>query len=107
MNPRHLNILIAVLYAFAALSLLGMGRAREKLNSYQAAQQTEVLQDSTAAAEPAQPVQEIPVAPEELALRSRLNMWQIIAICFFGTASLLLVLKDKLVKKKPEAPEQH
>jgi hypothetical protein len=105
MNPRYLNIVIAVLYALAALSLLGMGRAREKLDSYQAAEQTEVRQENTAGAEPAQ-VQEIPTAPEELELQTRLNMWQIIAIAFFGTASLLLVLKDKLVKKKPREQEE-
>ncbi|AHM61380.1 hypothetical protein D770_15630 [Flammeovirgaceae bacterium 311] len=103
MNPRHLNILIVVLYAIAALCLLGMGSAREKLQAYQAAEQTELQQDGPA--EQTQ-VQEIAKAPEEQELQGRLNLWQIIAVCFFATASLLLVLKDKLVKKKPRAQEE-
>lgn len=102
MNPRHLTIIIIVLYTLAALSLLGMGNARQKLEHYQAMEQSNLKQDSTYDHPDAEGVV---TATEKQELQDGLTRWQIIAVSFFAAASLLLVLKDKLVKKKPEVSE--
>lgn len=112
MKARQLYILIISLYILAALSLLGMGSARHKLQQLQAIEQAQV-QDSTAVAlptaestehTPAEKAAPVQRSPEKQELHNKLTLWQIIAILFFAAASLLLVYKDKLVKKavKPE-----
>lgn len=113
MKARHLYILIISLYILAALSLLGIGSARHKLQQLQAVEQAQ-LHDSTAVAlptaestesTPAEKAAPVRRSPEKQELHNKLTLWQIIAILFFAAASLLLVYKEKLVKKSAVKPE--
>ncbi|MBW3544088.1 MAG: hypothetical protein KY428_00575 [Bacteroidetes bacterium] len=115
MKARHLYMLIITLYIMAALSLLGMGSARHKLQQLQAVEQAQ-LQDSTAAPQLAEEREEsteaedrttslVQRSPEKQELHNKLTLWQIIAILFFAAASLLLVYKEKLVQKPATKPE--
>lgn len=101
MNPRHLTILIVVLYCLSAVSLLGIGSNREKLQKLQQPQQEQTTVE--------EPEQEAVTEPMDYTatrqeLQTRLMIWQIVALSLFGVASLLLVLKDRLIKK-PDSPE--
>lgn len=106
MKARHLYIIIIILYILAALSLLGMGSARHKLQQLQAVEQSQ-NGDSTAApvaAEESTVAEEttpglVKRSPEKQELYNKLTLWQMIAILFFAAASLLLVYKEKLIKK--------
>lgn len=104
-------MLIITLYTMAALSLLGMGSARHKLQQLQAVEQAQV-QDNAAAPQLAEESTEaedrttslVQRSPEKQELHNKLTRWQIIAILFFAAASLLLVYKERLVQK-PVKPE--
>ena len=101
MKPRYLTILIVVLYCLSAVSLLGIGSNREKL------QKLQQPQEQTAAEEPEQDAVTEPMdyTASRQELQTRLMIWQIVALSLFGVASLLLVLKDRLIKK-PESLEE-
>ncbi len=109
MKARHLNILIILFYVMAALCLLGMGSARQKLQRLQATEQR-LISDSTAVSQqgdqgvsPGGSTDEVatqtPWKADKQELQDRLTRWQIIAVLLFSVASLLLVLRDRLVKK--------
>ncbi|EMR02998.1 hypothetical protein [Cesiribacter andamanensis] len=84
MKNRWFIILIVVLYTAAALSLLGVGVVREKLKEQQALEQS--------AEGGSQSV-------ERQTLQNKFLVWQGIAVVLFGSASLLLVFRHKLVKE--------
>lgn len=99
MKPRHLTILIVVLYCLSAVSLLGIGSNREKLQKLQQQEQISAEErEQNAVTEP------MDYAASRQELQTRLMIWQIVALSLFGVASLLLVLKDRLIKK-PDSPE--
>lgn len=83
MKNRQLIILIVVLYIASAISLLGVGIAREKLKDLRTSEQQ---------------MEEERLAQEREELQNKLLIWQGVAVVLFGSASLLLVFKNKLVK---------
>jgi hypothetical protein len=104
MKPRYLLILIIFLYTLAALSMLGVGSNREKLKKLHQQEQglSQEPGPSADADDEAQAGEGDTLATKE-ALQARLTTWQLVALGLFGAASLLLVLRDRLVKK-PATP---
>lgn len=96
MKSRHLIIIIVVLYALAALCMLGVGNVREELKALPVEEAVPIVEPAPVPAPAPSPGL---AGTDRKDLQNKLVLWQILTLGTFAAASLLLIYREKLTKK--------